>query len=141
VVRDVGPDDAPAIPGLRFVRRIGPGDIGVVRSDQQEASGRPVAVEVARADVSLTDEERSRLISVADRMRRLGDHPGIVSILSTGTTSAAGGGRRYRVMDFCPPPDLGERARASRWRSRTRSARDHAVLRGRASPSQRSRAR
>ena len=71
-----------------------------------------VAVKVVRADVALTDHEKSLFTSEANAMATLADHPYIVDVITAGVTDAEEGGRPYLVMRYCPPPDLGARVRA-----------------------------
>ncbi|WP_191907853.1 serine/threonine-protein kinase [Nocardioides cynanchi] len=102
----------PVIPGFELVQLLGSGGFADVFLYEQEWPNQRVAIKVVRADVPLTEREKSMFTSEANAMARLADHPYIVSVMTAGTTSAAEGSRPFLVMRYCPPPDLGARAQA-----------------------------
>jgi serine/threonine protein kinase len=103
---------APNIPGYRLLQPLGSGGFAEVFLYEQQWPNQKVAVKVVRADVPLTEREKTMFTSEANAMARLGDHPYIVSVMTAGTTSPEEGSRPFLVMRYCPPPDLGARVQA-----------------------------
>ena len=103
---------SPQIPGFTYLQHLGSGGFADVYLYEQEWPQQRVAVKVVRADLALSDHEKSLFTSEANAMARLADHPYIVDVITAGVTDAEQGGRPYLVMRYCPPPDLGARVRA-----------------------------
>jgi serine/threonine protein kinase len=103
----------PPIPGFTYLQHLGSGGFADVYLYQQEWPQQRVAVKVVRADVALTDHEKSLFTSEANAMATLADHPYIVDVITAGVTEPDQGGRPYLVMRYCPPPDLGVRVRSN----------------------------
>ena len=102
----------PPIPGYTYLQHLGSGGFADVFLYEQTWPQQRVAVKVVRADVALSDHEKSLFTSEANAMARLADHPYIVDVITAGVTEADQGSRPYLVMRYCPPPDLGARVRA-----------------------------
>ena len=91
MMRRERPVTAPRIPGLTYIQHIGQGGFADVFLYEQEWPRQRVAVKVVRPDVPLTEREKAMFTTEANSMARLADHPYIVSVITAGTTSAAGG--------------------------------------------------
>jgi serine/threonine protein kinase len=102
----------PRIPGYTYLQHLGSGGFADVFLYEQSWPQQRVAVKVVRADVALSDHEKSLFTSEANAMARLADHPYIVDVITAGVTEPDQGSRPYLVMRYCPPPDLGARVRA-----------------------------
>ena len=103
-------DDAPAPPSIRgasYQRFIGRGGFSHVYLFRQRQLGRGVAVKVLDREVD--DRARRRFEAETSLMARMSPHPSVVSVIDAGR---AEDGREYIVMEYCPPPDLGEIARS-----------------------------
>ena len=101
----------PRIPGYTYLQHLGSGGFADVFLYEQAWPQQRVAVKVVRADVALSDHEKSLFTSEANAMARLADHPYIVDVITAGVTESDQGSRPYLVMRYCPPPDLGARVR------------------------------
>jgi serine/threonine protein kinase len=96
----------PQLPGYRFVDLIDAGGFAEVFRYHDERIGRDVAVKVLSGQI-----EGQSFIDEARIMAKLGGHPNIVTIFDQGATPA---GRPYLIMEYCPPPNLKQRAEQSR---------------------------
>ncbi len=101
----------PTIPGLVFVQPLGSGGYADVYLYEQQNPRMPVAVKVLKSE-GLTDALRQQFVDEADTMAALGDHPYIVQVFRSGTSTD---GRPYLVMKYYPPPNLAARAKAQRF--------------------------
>lgn len=102
---------APELPGLTFVERVGAGGYADVFLYEQQMPRMPVAVKMLKGE-GLTEPLRAQFRAEADTMARLSDHPYIVQVFGAGTSSD---GRPYLVMKYYPPPNLAMRAREGRF--------------------------
>jgi serine/threonine protein kinase len=98
--------DAPGLPGYRLIRHLGSGGYSQVYLYEQEMPRRNVAVKVLN-QAGLTEEARGQFTDEANAMASL-DHPSIVQVFGA---VIAGDGRPCLVMQYCPHPHLGVRAR------------------------------
>ena len=89
------PPPIPTIPGLDDFTLVARGGMGIVYRARDRALDRPVAVKVLPRSWNVSAEDRSRAEREALLLARL-DHPGIVRILSAGTTD----GLPYLVMEW-----------------------------------------
>lgn len=96
----------PALEGLTYVRRLGRGGFADVYLYRQEWPNREVAVKVLRHDVD--EEFKARFKDEANLMAQVSAHPAIVTIYAA---SVSEDGRPYLVMEHCPYPHLGQRAK------------------------------
>jgi serine/threonine protein kinase len=102
---------APEIPGHHFARYLGSGGYSHVYLYEQQMPRRNVAVKVL-SGTDLTDSARQQFTDEANVMAELTGHPHIVQVLSAGI---AADGRPYLIMQYCPYPNLGARARSQRF--------------------------
>ena len=102
--------EAPVIPGLTLMQRLGSGGYADVYLYEQERPKRRVAVKVL-SDMGLSNEILERFTAEANAMAQLADHPFIVQVFQADT---AADGRPYLVMKYYPQPNLGVRAKAER---------------------------
>ena len=102
--REAGPPD---IPGMSYLEPLGSGGYADVHLYQQQSPRRSVAVKVLKGR-GLTDDLRRQFVAEADTMALFGNHPHIVQVFWADT---APDGRPYLVMEYYPPPHLGERAK------------------------------
>ncbi|SPT52955.1 Serine/threonine-protein kinase pknK [Actinomyces bovis] len=93
----------PEIPGASYMRFLGAGGFADVFLYRQEAPSRDVAVKVIRAEALL--EAKDRFKRETDIMALLSSHPSVVSVYDAGQTKDQ---RGYIVMEYCPPPHLGQ---------------------------------
>lgn len=92
------PDSPPDIKGFRITGELGRGGMGVVYLAEQACPRREVALKVIRSSASSPGLIR-RLMREADVLARL-KHPGIASVLESGTFSSPRGGvQPFFVMD------------------------------------------
>lgn len=96
----------PDIPGASYVRFLGAGGFADVFLYHQESPSRDVAVKVIRFEAQT--EAQSRFKHETDTMALFSSHPSVVSVFDAGQTKD---GRGYIVMEFCPPPHLGQLCR------------------------------
>ena len=101
------PAPPPDLPGFRYEELLGSGGFSDVYQYTQLELDRLVAVKVLVEGVGAADLESFR--SEANVMAKLSNHPSIVSIYQAGVT---GDGRPFLVMEFCPPPHLGQQLHA-----------------------------
>ena len=100
--------NAPQIPGFRFVDHIGEGGFADVFRYEQELPTRQVAIKVLRNSSDTAALELFR--AEANVMAQLSNHPSIVPIYQAGVSSD---GRAFLVMEFCPPPHVAQRYRSA----------------------------
>lgn len=93
----------PEIPGASYVRFLGAGGFADVFLYHQESPSRDVAVKVIRFEARA--EAQGRFKHETDTMALFSSHPSVVSLYGTGQTKD---GRGYMLMEFCPPPHLGQ---------------------------------
>ena len=99
------PLDPPAIPNATFVRHLGSGGFADVYLFRQLMPQRDVAVKVLRPDSNA--QASAAFDAEVNLMARVSNHPSIVSFYTGGI---ADDGRHYLVMEYCPPPHLGQRS-------------------------------
>jgi hypothetical protein len=100
------PPSAPTLDGLSFVEPVGTGGFADVFLYRQAFPTRQVAVKVLR---EATDETVLAMFRAeANVMAQLSSHPSIVPIYQAGVSSD---GRAFLVMEYCPPPHVGQRFR------------------------------
>lgn len=87
----------PPIRGLSEWRPLGRGGLAMVWRARQPSLDRLVAVKVYQQ--KLGDNDRRRFLQEIAAVRRLSDHPGIVSVHDVGMLPD---GRPYVIMEFCP---------------------------------------
>ena len=103
------PLDPPAIPNATFVRHLGSGGFADVYLFRQQMPQRDVAVKVLRPDSNA--QASAAFDAEVNLMARVSNHPSIVSFYTAGITDD---GRHYLVMEYCPPPHLGQRSKEHR---------------------------
>ena len=103
------PLDPPAIPNATFVRHLGSGGFADVYLFRQQMPQRDVAVKVLRPDSNA--QASSAFDAEVNLMAQVANHPSIVSFYTGGI---ADDGRHYLVMEYCPPPHLGQRSKEHR---------------------------
>jgi serine/threonine protein kinase len=101
------PSPPPQLPGFEFVEPLGTGGFADVFLYEQLQPRRRVAVKVLLAD-RLATGAAQEFADEANVMAMLSTHPAIVTIYQTGV---ADDGRPYLVMEYCPRPNLQQRAR------------------------------
>lgn len=99
-------EGAPRIPNAEFRSHLGSGGFADVHLYRQRMPERDIAVKVLRGDAS--PEQNSAFEAEANLMARMSAHPSILSVFGAGVTED---GRSYLVMEYCPPPHMGQRAR------------------------------
>jgi serine/threonine protein kinase len=98
----------PELPGYTFVRNLGSGGFADVHLYRQQKPAREVAVKVLRddeADPASRELFREAFRAEANHIAQLSEHPFIIRIYDTGTTSD---GREYFAMQYCPGPSLAD---------------------------------
>lgn len=101
------PPEGPRIPGAQYKGLLGAGGFADVFLYENDMPRREVAVKVIRRGAG--EQDRRRFEAEANLMARMSSHPSILSVYGAGTVE---GDRNYLVMEYCPPPHLGKRARA-----------------------------
>ncbi|OZB80482.1 serine/threonine-protein kinase [Microbacterium sp. 13-71-7] len=101
------PSPPPQLAGFDFVEPLGTGGFADVFLYEQQQPRRRVAVKVLLAD-RLASGAAQEFADEANVMAMLSTHPAIVTIYQTGV---ADDGRPYLVMEYCPRPNLQQRAR------------------------------
>lgn len=96
----------PAIPNAEYASHLGSGGFADVFLYSQRMPERDIAVKVIRADAS--DEQNRAFEAEANLMAKMSAHPAILSVFGAGVSDD---GRSYLIMEYCPPPHLGVRAR------------------------------
>ncbi|HEY8722193.1 protein kinase domain-containing protein [Pengzhenrongella sp.] len=99
------PAAPPQLPGFEYVSSLGSGGFADVFLYRQLRPRREVAIKVLLADVR-DDGGRERFDAEADLMAQLSTHPRIVTVHQA---DVAADGRPFLVMEYCPPPSLGDR--------------------------------
>jgi tetratricopeptide (TPR) repeat protein len=105
--RAVPPDDAPeapSIPGVTILERVGCGGMGVVYRGRDDATGREVAVKVLWGAGAASPTAQERVRREAEILTRL-EHPHIVRVLASGGSAGPEPGLRqipYIVMEWIP---------------------------------------
>ncbi len=100
----------PELDGLVYRELVGSGGYADVYLYEQQMPRMRVAVKVLKGE-GLTDSIRRQFRDEANTMAQLADHPYIVQVFRSGTSSD---GRPYLVMKYYPPPNLALRARNER---------------------------
>lgn len=95
----------PELPDYTYVDFLAGGGYADVFLYERHFPKQRVAIKVLRSSEKAAERE---FISEANFMASLSEHPNIVTILGA---AVAPDGRPYMVMEFCPPPNLGERAK------------------------------
>ncbi len=98
------PSSPPTLPGFEYISLLGSGGFADVFLYRQMR--REVAVKVLLADVRDDSSARRQFEAEADLMAHLSAHPRIVTVYQA---DVAPDGRPFLVMEYCPPPSLGER--------------------------------
>ncbi|GAA4480858.1 serine/threonine-protein kinase [Microbacterium panaciterrae] len=101
------PSPPPQLDGFSYVEPLGTGGFADVFLYEQQMPRRRVAVKVLLAD-RLASGAAQEFSDEANVMAMLSTHPAIVTIYQTGV---ADDGRPYLVMEYCPRPNLQQRAR------------------------------
>lgn len=101
------PSPPPALQGFVYVEPLGTGGFADVFLYEQQLPKRRVAVKVLLAD-RLASGAAQEFAEEANVMAMLSTHPAIVTIYQAGV---ADDGRPYLVMEYCPRPNLQQRAR------------------------------
>jgi serine/threonine protein kinase len=101
------PSPPPQLEGFDYVEPLGTGGFADVFLYEQQQPRRRVAVKVLLAD-RLASGAAREFADEANVMAMLSTHPAIVTIYQTGV---AADGRPYLVMEYCPRPNLQQRAR------------------------------
>ena len=101
------PSPPPQLDGFEYVEPLGTGGFADVFLYEQQQPRRRVAVKVLLAD-RLASGAAQEFADEANVMAMLSTHPAIVTIYQTGV---AADGRPYLVMEYCPRPNLQQRAR------------------------------
>ncbi len=93
--------DAPEVPGYRFIREIGRGNMGSVYLAKREKDGLQVAVKTIHPAQASNPTVTTQFLSEADTLGRF-DHPNIVKFYETGEA----GGLLYFVMEHVSGTDV-----------------------------------
>lgn len=101
------PSPPPLLEGFDYIEPLGTGGFADVFLYEQQQPRRRVAVKVLLAD-RLASGAAQEFADEANVMAMLSTHPAIVTIYQTGV---AADGRPYLVMEYCPRPNLQQRAR------------------------------
>jgi len=105
IVQGTAGQEPPVISGLTFERLLGQGGFADVFLYRQDLPSMLVAVKVLRRSGA---NLRDQLITEANTMAELAEHPYIASVLRAGVTDDD---RAYLVMSYYPRPNLAERVR------------------------------
>ncbi|MDO4791637.1 MAG: protein kinase [Buchananella hordeovulneris] len=98
--------EPPVIPNAEYRKHLGSGGFADVFLYAQRMPRRDVAVKVLKRNI--TAEQSASFEAEANLMAEVSHHPSIVSVFSANVTDD---GRSYLVMEYCPPPHLGRRAK------------------------------
>lgn len=98
--------EPPVIPNAEYRKHLGSGGFADVFLYAQRMPRRDVAVKVLKRNI--TAEQSASFEAEANLMAEVSHHPSIVSVFSANVTED---GRSYLVMEYCPPPHLGRRAK------------------------------
>lgn len=99
------PAAPPRLPNLAFQSFLASGGFADVYLYEQEFPRQRVAVKVLRQRRGALEQD---FINEANRLAGLSEHPNIVRISAANVSED---GRAYMVMEYCPPPHLGDRCR------------------------------
>jgi len=94
-------EEAPNVPGYRFIREIGRGNMGIVYLAKRERDGLQVAVKTIHPAQASNPTVTAQFLSEADTLGRF-DHPNIVKFHETGETD----GLLYFVMEHVSGTDV-----------------------------------
>lgn len=98
--------EPPRIPHAEYQGHLGSGGFADVYLYRQHMPERDIAVKVIRPDASA--EENGAFEAEANLMAKMSAHPAILSVFGAGVSDDD---RSYLIMEYCPPPHLGARAR------------------------------
>lgn len=98
--------DPPPLPNATYVSHLGSGGFADVFLYKQDMPQRNIAVKVLRHEA--TSEQNLAFEAEANLMASMSAHPSILSVYGAGVSED---GRPYLMMEYCPPPNLGQRAR------------------------------
>ncbi|WP_175954829.1 serine/threonine-protein kinase [Schaalia sp. Marseille-Q2122] len=98
--------DPPPLPNASYMSHLGSGGFADVFLYKQDIPQRNIAVKVLRHEA--TSEQNVAFEAEANLMASMSAHPSILSVYGAGVSSD---GRPYLMMEYCPPPNLGQRAR------------------------------
>ncbi|RRC95536.1 serine/threonine-protein kinase [Schaalia canis] len=98
--------DPPPLPNAAYMSHLGSGGFADVFLYKQDIPQRNIAVKVLRHEA--TSEQNVAFEAEANLMASMSAHPSILSVYGAGVSSD---GRPYLMMEYCPPPNLGQRAR------------------------------
>lgn len=96
----------PRIPHAEFQQHLGSGGFADVYLYRQRMPERDIAVKVIRPEASA--EQNGAFEAEANLMAKMSAHPAILSVFGAGVSED---NRSYLMMEYCPPPHLGVRAR------------------------------
>ena len=96
----------PRIPNSEYHKHLGSGGFADVFLYRQRMPERDIAVKVIRPDASA--EENGAFEAEANLMAKMSAHPSILSVFGAGVSDD---NRSYLIMEYCPPPHLGVRAK------------------------------
>lgn len=98
--------DPPPLPNATYISHLGSGGFADVFLYKQDMPQRNIAVKVLRHEA--TSEQNVAFEAEANLMASMSAHPSILSVYGAGLCED---GRPYLMMEYCPPPNLGQRAR------------------------------
>lgn len=98
--------DPPPLPNATYISHLGSGGFADVFLYKQDMPQRNIAVKVLRHEA--TSEQNVAFEAEANLMASMSAHPSILSVYGAGVSED---GRPYLMMEYCPPPNLGQRAR------------------------------
>ena len=101
------PASPPVLPGYTADRLLGSGGFADVFLYRQQMPQRQVAIKVLTSEAA-QGQSREQFAAEANVMAQLSTHSSIVTIYHADT---AADGRPYLVMQYCPLPNLAERAK------------------------------
>ena len=96
----------PRIPNSEYQKHLGSGGFADVYLYRQRMPERDIAVKVIRPDASA--EENGAFEAEANLMAKMSAHPSILSVFGAGVSEDD---RSYLIMEYCPPPHMGLRAK------------------------------
>lgn len=96
----------PRIPNSEYQKHLGSGGFADVYLYRQRMPERDIAVKVIRPDASA--EENGAFEAETNLMAKMSAHPSILSVFGAGVSEDD---RSYLIMEYCPPPHMGLRAK------------------------------
>lgn len=99
---------APTISGYTYVEPLGTGGFADVYLYEQRLPSRKVAVKVVK-EPTVDEAGLEQFYTEANVMAQLSGHHAIVEVYTAGVSDD---GRPFIVMEYCPPPTLGDRYRS-----------------------------